>query len=465
LVECVRDVLNGPIPAELIGGVAVCGFMHTLVPVGEDGTVTGPALLWPDQRPMADGSCVERMRWWVAENPEAAARTRWYLPVKDFLRYRLTGEIATDRYDAGGTGFIEPRSPRTGSHQSWGSPSPRSHQAWSSPGSNQASHANGHISPDARNASHNEPHAWSSTIAAYAEISVQQLPPIREPLDLAGKITPKAAALTGLAAGTPVAVGTGDWMATLLGAAAVLPERACVYLGTAGAIGGFASAQTAAHLTEPLCFAANTATGSALTWLADLVGDDAPSLATAAEEVPPGARGVKFLPHLMGERGDAPRPSARGALLGLTLAHNQADLARAVLEGTAMWLRTISATELDRRDPAELIAVGGGARSGVWLRILAAVLQRDLLVPETTEAGLLGTAMIAATAIDPSGDEGVAALMDRWVRTTRTVPAEPDLVRRYQPLYEEFLMAEVMARNNLEPHKSSRPVPGRGRPR
>ncbi|GAA0995355.1 xylulokinase [Acrocarpospora macrocephala] len=459
LVECVRDVLNGPIPAELIGAVAVCGFMHTLVPVGENGTVTGPALLWPDQRPMADGSCVERMRWWVAENPEAAAKTRWYLPVKDFLRYRLTGQIATDRYDAGGTGFTEPRSPRTGSHQAWRSPG--SNQGL---GSHQPSPANGHISPDARNASH-EPHAWSSAVTAYAEISVQQLPPIREPLDLAGEITPKAATLTGLAAGTPVAVGTGDWMATLLGAAAVLPERACVYLGTAGAIGGFASPQTAVNLTEPLCFAATTATGSALTWLADLVGGDAPTLATAAEKVPPGARGVKFLPHLMGERGDAARPSARGSILGLTLAHDRSDLARAVLEGTAMWLRTIAATELDRRDPAELVAVGGGARSGAWLRILAAVLQRDLLVPETTEAGLLGTAMIAATAIDPSGDEGVAALMDRWVRTTRTVPAEPDLVRRYQPLYEEFQLAEVMARNNLEPHKSSRPVPGRGRPR
>ncbi|GAA0438924.1 pentose kinase [Acrocarpospora corrugata] len=416
LVACVREVLNGPIPAELISAVAVCGFMHTLVPLGEDGTVTGPALLWPDQRPMADGSCVERMRWWVAENPDAAARTRWYLPVKDFLRFRLTGEIATDRYDAGGTGFADGGT-------------------------------------------------WSPTTTSYAEISVQQLPLIREPHDLAGEITPAAAARTGLAVGTPVATGTGDWMATLLGSAAVLPRRACVYLGTAGAVGGFASAQAADRLTEPLCFAATTATGSALAWLADLVGDDAPALAAAAAAVPPGARGVKVLPHLMGERGDAPRPSARGVILGLTLAHDRADLARAVLEGTAMWLRTAAGTELDRRDPAELIAVGGGARSQVWLRVLAAVLRRDLLVPETTEAGLLGTAMIAATAIDPNGLEGLATLRDRWVRTTRTVPAEPDLVRRYEPLYEEFQQAEVMARNNLEPHKSSRPIPGRGRPR
>ncbi|WP_436761767.1 xylulokinase [Streptosporangium sp. V21-05] len=489
LVECVREVLEGPVPATGIEAVALCGFMHTLVPVGGDGEVTGPALLWPDQRPLADappsaasGSCVERIRWWVAGNPEAAARTRWYLPVKDFLRLRLTGTAGTDGYEAGGTGFVDAA---TGT--------------------------------------------WSPVTAAHAGITVDRLPPIRGPLDIAGEVTEAAAALTGLAAGTPVAVGTGDWMATLLGSAAVLPGRACVYLGTAGAIGGFASPSSAARLAEPLCFAAATATGSALDWLAGLVTDDngtggtgggggggAAVLAGAAGDVPPGARGVVFLPHLMGERGDGPRPAARGSVLGLTLAHGRADLARAVLEGTAMWLRAIAGAELERRDPAELVAVGGGARSDLWLRILAAVLDRDLTVPETTEAGLLGGALIAATAVDLGGREdgkgregqvgqevqvgqggqtgradqtgqadqtgrvdqagqagqkgsSLANRRDRWVRAVRTVPAEPDLVRSYRPLYDEFLRVEALAvaadADRWEPHEPPRPVPGRGRHR
>ncbi|WP_329086159.1 xylulokinase [Streptosporangium sp. NBC_01469] len=443
LVECVGEVLEGPVPAGRIEAVALCGFMHTLVPVGDDGAVTGPALLWPDQRPLADappaaasGSCVERIRWWTAGNPGAAARTRWYLPVKDFLRLRLTGTVGTDAYEAGGTGFVDAA---TGT--------------------------------------------WSPATAAHAGITVDRLPPIRGPLDIAGEVTEAAAALTGLVAGTPVAVGTGDWMATLLGSAAVLPGRACVYLGTAGAIGGFASPSAAARLAEPLCFAAATATGSALDWLAGLVTDDdgggggAGALAEAAGEVPPGARGVVFLPHLMGERGDGPRPAARGAVLGLTLAHGRADLARAVLEGTAMWLRAIAGVELERRDPAELVAVGGGARSDLWLRVLAAVLDRDLTVPETTEAGLLGGALIAATAVDLGGQEGqegqggsgLADRRDRWVRAVRTVPAEPGLVKDYQPLYDEFLRVEALAvaadADRWEPHEPPRPVPGRGRHR
>ncbi|MFC6081217.1 xylulokinase [Sphaerisporangium aureirubrum] len=446
LAECVREAAQG----HHVDAVALCGFMHTLVPVAEDGTVTGPALLWPDQRPAsapadglaasaldglaasvpapagrtavaapAYGSCVERIRWWAARSPEAVARTRWFLPVKDFLRLRLTGTAATDRYEAAGTGFADPA---TGT--------------------------------------------WSPRVAAYAGIEPDRLPPIREPLDIAGEVTPRAAALTGLTPGTPVAAGTGDWMATLLGSGAVLPGRACLYLGTAGAVGGFASPDAAARLTEPLCFAAATSTGSALDWAAGLLGGlggAAGALAEAAGDAPPGARGVVFLPHLMGERGDAPRPSARGSVFGLTLAHTRADLARAVLEGTAMWLRAIAGAELARRAPAELVAAGGGARSEVWLRVLAAVLERDLLVPETTEAGLLGGALIAATATGSEGRDTLAARRDRWVRTARTVPAAPDLVKTYRPLYDEFLRVEALAAEadaaRREPHQSPRPTP------
>lgn len=379
LVSCVSRL-----PLDDVGAVAISGFMHTVVPVNDEGKVTGPALLWPDQRP-AGPTTADRVAWWAGRDP-LALLTRWYLPVKDFLRMRLTGVFATDRYEASGTGFV-----RDG--------------------------------------------AWSPAIAYHAGISVAKLPPIGEPLDLAGTVTKEAAAATGLRAGTPVVMGTGDWMATLLGAGAVLPGKACVYLGTAGAVGGFASAESAATLTNPLCFAAATSTGSALDWIGGLTGKGAPETVAAAEHVPPGARGVFFLPHLMGERGLGHDPSARGSVHGLTLAHGAPDLARAVLEGTAFWLRTIAGAALDQRDPGELVAVGGGARSGLWLRILAAVLKRDLTVPGTTEAGLLGTAMIASAA---TGPRSIEDLLDRWTRVARTVPADPNLANVYDPLFEEF---------------------------
>jgi xylulokinase len=226
----------------------------------------------------------------------------------------------------------------------------------------------------------------------------------------------------------------------------VLPRRACLYLGTAGAVGGFVDDAAAAGLTSPLCFAAATSTGSALRWVAGIVGaapGDWAALTAAAGAVPAGARGVTFLPHLMGERGDRPRPGARGALLGLTLAHGPADLVRAVLEGTALWLRVIAGAELEVHAPAQVLATGGGARSELWLRILAAVFDRDLAVAEVTEAGLLGTALLAATATGLTDD--LAATRDRWVRVARTVPAEPALVKTYDRLYLDYLRAERAA--------------------
>ncbi|GAB1822784.1 xylulokinase [Herbidospora sp. RD11066] len=380
LVSCVSRL-----PVENVQAVAISGFMHTVVPVTDEGKVLGPALLWPDQRP-AGPSAADRVAWWAGHDP-LAALTRWYLPVKDFLRMRLTGAVATDRYEAGGTGFL-----RDG--------------------------------------------AWSPAVATHAGVSVDRLPPIGEPTDIAGAVTHEAAAATGLPEGTLVVMGTGDWMATLLGAQAVLPRRACVYLGTAGAVGGFASPEAARALTEPLCFAAATSTGSALDWIGGLTGKGAPETVAAAESVPPGARGVFFLPHLMGERGRGHDPAARGSVHGLTLAHGAPDLARAVLEGTAFWLRAIAGAALDEHGPDELVAVGGGARSDLWLRILAAVLKRDLTVPETTEAGILGTAMIADRALTGEVSH------ERWARTARTVPADPHLATKYDPLFEEFLRLE-----------------------
>jgi len=390
VVASLREVL-AEVPAERVATVGFSGFMHTVVPVDAAGEVVGPALLWPDQRPLAtaDGrhhAAVERVRWWVASDPAAAARVRWYLPVKDYLRFRLTGAVATDRYDAGGTGFYGGAA---------GSADPR--------------------------------------VAAYAGITADRLPAAGEPTDVAGAVTAAVAAETGLREGTPVVTGTGDWMATLLGANAVLPARACVYLGTAGVVGGFASPAAAAALTEPLCFAAATATGSAVAWVGELIGDDVGVLAAQA---PAGARGLTFLPHLMGERGDGERPNARGALLGMTLAHTRADVARAVLEGTALWLRAIAGGELAERDPAEVVAVGGGVRGALWLRILAAAFDRDLAVPVVTEAALLGAALIAARGT------GLPADPDRWVRVARTVPAEPELVKTYAARFDEFQETE-----------------------
>jgi xylulokinase len=414
--------------AEAIRAIGVCGFMHTLVPIDSAGQALCPPMLWPDQRcaaeaadlsahadtfrritgrPVTTMSSVPRLRWLGAHYPDAIARARAFLLSKDFLRYRLTGEISTDHYDANGTGLVDRR---TG--------------------------------------------AWSDELLDLAGVRPNQMPPIRESEDLAGKVTPYAAAATGLRQGTPVVVGSGDWPSTIIASGCYLPDRVCLYLGTAGIIGAFTSAEEQARFGKQAYFGSVTATGSALRWTRELFDDSTPrltypSIADEAETSEPGARGVLFLPHLMGERGGTMRPAARGAFFGLTLAHRRADLFRAVLEGTALWLRATTEPYLAKQPIGDFLLLGGGARGRLWRQIVAAIYRRRLLVPEVVEGGALGVAMIAAvgTGLQPDYRRTAA----EWIRIARVEEPDPALVARYEEIYRDFIRVESVVRQ-LEDH-------------
>lgn len=423
----VRQVLEaGGIAAGRIRGVGLCGFMHTLVAVDGEGSVIHPALLWPDQRcaqqvgdlaahvetvarvtgkPLTTLSSVPRLRWLRDHAPEVVDRARWYLPVKDFLRLRLTGEVATDPHDAGGTGLVEIAS-----------------------------------------------RAWSAELLELLGIAEDHLPPIRACDEVAGEVGPRAAVATGLRAGTPVVVGTSDWFSTLVGSGCFLPRSTCFYLGSAGILGSFASADELDRLGETCYFGSVTSTGTALRWLRDLLYQDGGRaaitygrLCAEGERSRPGARGLLFLPHMMGERGGVMRPKARGALFGLTLAHDRTDIVRAVLEGTVMWLRATAEPYIDGRPIGELVAQGGGSQSRLWRRICAATFDRRLLVPAHTQCAALGAAMLAAvgTGLCPPG---YRSLTHAWSQPAGIEEPDPALVTFYQDLYQRFRDLEVALR-------------------
>jgi xylulokinase len=287
------------------------------------------------------------------------------------------------------------------------------------------------------------------------------MPPIRRPDDVAGRVTPAAAAASGLRAGTPVVVGSGDWFSTLVGSGCFLPRRTCFYLGSAGILGSFASEAELDRLGETRYFGSVTSTGTALRWIRALlyegaaagdgaIGDPPVSYALVCaegEQSAPGARGLLFLPHLMGERGGRMRPTARGVLYGLTLAHDRHDVVRAVLEGTAMWLRATCEPHLAGVETGDLVAFGGGAGSALWRRICAAVFERRLLVPASGEGAGLGVAMMAAVGCGMVG--GYGELARRWVRISSTEPPDPPLVEVYRDLYDRFRELEsTVARLN-----------------
>jgi xylulokinase len=421
-VGVIRETLQrAGTPSQEILGIGFCGLQHVLVPVDSEGRSLARAMLWMDQRCQPQVAWLARehrklveemmgqewafsttpsapkLRWIVENEAELLHRTYKFLLVKDFIRFRLSGTAATDPYDAAGTGLFDWRAGE-----------------------------------------------WSHRMLDLIEMPGDKMPPVQDPTQVVGGVTEEAAQATGLAPGTPLVVGGGDVLCTCTGANALSPERACLYLGTAAwisvpGVGGSILGATAT-------------TGASLRWLGELLESHDPqrfdsdlphgSLYTAllreAESVPPGSRGLIFLPHLMGERSPQHDPAAKGVLFGLTLAHGRGEVVRAVLEGCAFQLRRILESSGSGRmnEMSEMVAVGGGAKSALWLDILADVTDIELLVPRVLEAGALGAAVLAGVGVGvySSVEEAAEALV-------RVVDRhEPDGTRKdfYGRIYSIF---------------------------
>ncbi|MEZ4581529.1 MAG: xylulokinase [Caldilineaceae bacterium] len=356
-VGSIRAVLaqTGVDPAD-VAGIGLTGQMHGLVLLDEHGEVLRPAILWNDQRTGAQCDEIRRRvgreRFiavtgndaltgftapkilWVAQNePEIYARARQVLLPKDYVRYRLTGDYATDR--AGGAGTVL-------------------------------------FDLAARD--------WSADIAAALDIPMEWLPPTYEGPAVTGVISAAAAEATGLRAGTPVVGGGGDQAAGAVGVGAVKEGIVSLVLGTSGVV--FATVDQ--PFIEPngrlhsFCHAVPqrwhlmgvmlSAAGS-LRWYRDTVAPDMSfdELLAPAADVPPGCDGLVFLPYLTGERTPHPDPLARGAFVGLTVRHALPHMSRAVLEGVAFGLRD----SFELMQEAGLSSIkqvrvsGGGAQSAV----------------------------------------------------------------------------------------------------
>jgi xylulokinase len=269
-----------------------------------------------------------------------------------------------------------------------------------------------------------------------------------------GAISAAAAEATGLRTGTPVVAGGGDQSANAVGVGAVSPGTVALSLGTSGVV----FAATTEPLFDPggrihaFCHAVPgrwhmmsvmlSAAGS-LRWLRDTIAPDLsyPELVEPAAAVAAGSDGLWFLPYLSGERSPHPDPLARGAFVGLTLAHDRRHLVRAVLEGVAFGLRDgldlMVAAGMPA--PAQIRASGGGLASSVWRQILADVVEAELATVNTTEGAAFGAAILATPAAGwfPTVDDAVAA----FVRATPIAAPGADAAayreahRTYRELY------------------------------
>ncbi len=400
-----------------IAGIGLAGQMHGLVALDASDRVLRPAMLWNDGRTAAQCAEIEatigvhelvaltgnralpgftapKLRWLARHEPEIHARIAHVLLPKDYVRLRLCGEHATDVADASGTLLFDVRARR-----------------------------------------------WSAPVLEALDVDPAWLPRALESPAVSG-LDPD---------GIAVAAGAGDQAA---GAVGVGVDRAggpvSVVLGTSGVVFAASEAYAAdpAARIHAFCHALPgawhamgvmlSAAGS-LRWLRDVVspGGDVGTLVSEARAWEPGAEGLTFLPYLAGERTPYADPDARGAFAGLSLRHDRGALVRAVLEGVAFGLRDGLDLVAEVSGPPAIGRVsGGGARSRLWLQIVASVLELPLQRTAVDEGASFGAALLGGVAAGVFADvhEAVAAC----VRPGEIVEPVEAWIEPYREAREHF---------------------------
>lgn len=422
----IRQVLAAvPDAANRIEAVCGCGQMHGTVLIDSAGQLTrDTAPLWNDKRALPQVAAFRKshpsdlylaatanpptpawpgfkLQWMKANDPDAYASASTVFMPKDYINFRLCGERAMDWTDASISFMMDPAT-----------------------------------------------RDWSPRLLEMLGLDRAKLPPIRSPLEVLGAVTDAAAAASGLRKGTPVLVGGGDYPVSMIGSGVVSA-------GTGSDITGTSSIITVLANTPMLHpEVSNVATmdglwgrfmlldsgGDAVRWARrafhqnQLSYDDVTRL---AGEAPAGAEGLFFLPYLSGER-FGEHPNSRAQFFGLAAKHGLPHLHRAVLEGVAFGVRKnieiIASTGVQLE---QIIAASGGAKAELWLQIKASMYKTPIIVPAEPEGGVIGCAMLAATAMGhfPSL-EAAARKFVRFVREFHPEPETVDMYDRMMPIFE-----------------------------
>ena len=360
---------------------------------------------------------------WVRENePENWKRVRSVMLPKDYVRFRLTGERATDMADASGTLLLDVAHRR-----------------------------------------------WSSEMLQAAEIDERLLPSLHESPAVCGKISTKGAMETGLRVGTPVVAGAGDQAAGATGMGIVSAGAVSAAIGTSGVV--FAATDRPAldsrGRVHTFCHAipgrwhvmgVTQAAGLSLRWFRDTFATNSSGtresydqLTAEAAKIPAGSDGLLWTPYLMGERTPHLDSSARGALIGLTASHTRAHVIRAILEGVAFSLRDTFTLFREMNVPVTSIRLGGGgAGSPLWRQIQADVYGQAVEIVEAEEGAAYGAALLAGVGAGlwPTVDTACAAA----VRVASRVAPQPAAVATLNASYSAYRRVYPATREIFTPH-------------
>ena len=405
--------------------------MHGAVMLDEQGSVVRPALIWCDVRtekqcrdltakigqerliqltcnPALANFTLTKLLWVRENEPQNWKRVRSLMLPKDYVRFRLTGERATDMADASGTLLLDVAHRR-----------------------------------------------WSREMLQAAEIDERLLPSLHESPAVCGKISSNGAAETGLRVGTPVVAGAGDQAAGATGMGIVSAGAVSATIGTSGVV--FAATDRPAldphGRVHTFCHAipgrwhvmgVTQAAGLSLRWFRDTFATNSSGaresydqLTAEAAKIPAGSDGLLWTPYLMGERTPHLDSNARGALVGLTASHTRAHVVRAILEGVAFSLRDTFTLFREMNVPVTSIRLGGGgARSPLWRQIQADVYGHAVEIVEAEEGAAYGAALLAGVGAGlwPTVEAACAAT----VRVATRVNPQPAAVAILNASYSAF---------------------------
>ena len=408
-----------------IAGIGTGGQMHGLVVLDRDDNVIRPAILWNDGRTAAQvdylndvigkqklsawtaniafaGFTAPKILWMRENEPENFARIAKIMLPKDYVNYILTGVHCCDYSDASGMLLLDVAHKR-----------------------------------------------WSKEMLDLCGITEAQMPALYESYETVGTLRPEIAQLLGFPENVKVCAGAGDNAAAAVGTGVVGDGGCNISLGTSGtvfisskqfgvdpnnALHAFAHADGGYHLMGCMLSAA-----SCNKWLMDDIlrtkdyaGEQAP---ITDEKL--GTNHVYFLPYLMGERSPINDTNARGAFIGMSMDTSRADMTQAVLEGVAFAIRDSVEVAKSLGIPlASSMLCGGGAKSPLWRRILANVLNMPLTIPASEQGPGMGGAMLAMVACGAYGS--VAEACAKLVTVSETVAPDPEIAARYEARYRQF---------------------------
>ncbi|AST57926.1 xylulokinase [Thermoanaerobacterium thermosaccharolyticum] len=438
-VETVNNVLKSTtIKPEEIVAVGLTGQMHTLVPLDKEVRVIRNAIMWNDNRvgkqcdevhskvggedklidyvanTALPGYTIGKILWVKEVEPENYKKMDKFLMAKDYIRYKLTGEIVTDVSDASGTCLYDV-----------------------------------------------EKNKWSDDLINLLEIKRSIFPGVVESPEISGYVTSEAASILGLKEGTPVVGGAGDVLAQAVGTGATEDGIAMLIIGTAGIAsvslsrfgrnpGGSLQLFRGGVPGEWNVFGCTLAAGGSFKWLRDslgieekiianLSGEDAYDiLVNEAIQSEIGANGLLFTPYIVGERCPYTDPNARGAFVGINAMHDKKAFVRAVLEGIVYSLKdALKLIETLGVSLTQVRVSGGGAINPKWRQIQADILGTEVVtVSYSGEGGSYGAAILAGVGAGfwPSVKEAARKLLKIETRTVPTV----ENTKKYERIYDIY---------------------------